>query len=326
MASFFKEIDPTQFKRYWLDVKFGPDPRQSMDIWLPDEGDGPFPLIVFVHGGGWVGGDKRENTMPGAFKVMSQGYAMAAINYRIAPDVVWPAPLEDVRAGIRYLRAHAAEYNLKTDKIAAWGNSAGAHILNMVAALGGRPIMKGKELGNPEVDDSLQCLVSLYGPSDMYQVDLCNRLTEDDVVNATGGTEVRNDQGEGMVFPHNLIMGFKCSRNAAAASFGSPVNFVTPDFPPAYLMHGISDPVVPYTQSVSFRNKINETCYDNNRCKLKLFEGATHGDPCMKTNEVVDDILDFIDAAIWEGPHERTPLPEEIAVRDADGSGDDFEN
>ena len=99
MASFFKEIDPAQFKRYWLDVPFGEDPRQTMDIWLPDEGEGPFPLIVFVHGGGWVGGDKRENTMPGAFKVMSQGYALACINYRIAPDVVWPAPLEDVRGG-----------------------------------------------------------------------------------------------------------------------------------------------------------------------------------------------------------------------------------
>ena len=91
MASYFHEIDPTQFKRYWLDVSYvDHDPRQKMDIWLPDEGDGPFPLIVFVHGGGWVGGDKRENTMPGAFKVMSQGYALACIEYRIAPAAVWP--------------------------------------------------------------------------------------------------------------------------------------------------------------------------------------------------------------------------------------------
>lgn len=325
MASFFKEIDPAQFKRHWLDIPFGSDPRQKLDIWLPDEGDGPFPTILFVHGGGWVGGDKRENTMPGAFKVMSQGYALACINYRIAPDVVWPEPLLDVRAGIRYLRAHGDEFMLKTDKLAAWGNSAGAHIINMIAALGGRPIMKGKALGNPEVDDSIQCLVSLYGPTDMYQVDLCNRLTEEDVVNATGGTEVRNDLGEGMVFPHNLIMGFKCSRNPAAASFGGPINYVTDDFPPAFLLHGINDPVVPYTQSVSFRNKINETCHDN-RCKLKLFDNAVHGDPCMKTNEVVDEILDFIDETLWEGPHERTELPGEIAVRDVHGTGDDFEN
>lgn len=308
MSGYFTAIDPHQYKHYWLDVPYGNDPRQSMDIWLPDEGDGPFPLIVFTHGGGWVGGDKRDNTMPGVFKVMSQGYALACVNYRIAPDVVWPAPLEDVRAVLRFLRAHADEYQLKTDKIAAWGNSAGAHINNMIAALNNRPIMKGKELGNPEVDDSIQCLVSLYGPTDMYQIDLCNRLSEDDVVDATGGTELASDQGEGMVFPHNLIMGFKNSRNPAASSFGSPINFVTEDFPPAFLLHGIKDPVVPYTQSVAFMNKINETCHEK-RAKLRLFEDAIHGDPEMKTDEVVNEILDFIDTYIWEGEHKRTKLP-----------------
>lgn len=325
MASFFKEIDPTQFKRYWLDVPFGEDPRQTMDIWLPDEGDGPFPLIVFVHGGGWVGGDKRENTMPGAFKVMSQGYALACINYRIAPDVVWPAPLEDVRGGLRYLRAHAEEYQLKTDKIAGWGNSAGAHILNMIAALSGRPIMKGNYLGNEDQDDSIQCLVSLYGPTDMYQADLCNMLSEEDVVNATGGTEVAAT-GEGMVFPHNLIMGFKNSKNPVAAAYGSPINFVTDQFPPAFLLHGLSDPVVPYVQSVSFMNKINETCNEK-RCSLKLFPNAVHGDEAMKTDEVVNEILDFIDSQLWEGEHERTELPHEIAIRELDSDkGDKFEH
>lgn len=325
MASKFHEIDPSQFKRHWLDVAYGDDPRQNMDIWLPDEGDGPFPLIVFTHGGGWVGGDKREDTMPGAFKVMSQGYALACVNYRLAPDVVWPAPLEDVRCAIRFLRAHAQDYRLKTDKIAAWGNSAGAHINNMIAALGGRPIMKGKEMGYPEVDDSIQCLVSLYGPSDMYQIDLCNRLPESAIADATGGTETAPGRGEGMVFPHNLIMGFKNSRNPAAASFGGPINFVTADFPPAFLMHGIKDPIVPYTQSVSFMNKINETCHEE-RCTTKLFEDAVHGDPVMKTDEVVNEILDFIDSVIWEGVHERTELPREVAVVSGDPSkADAFE-
>lgn len=325
MASFFKEIDPAQFKRYWLDVPFGEDPRQTMDIWLPDEGDGPFPLIVFVHGGGWVGGDKRENTMPGVFKVMSQGYALACINYRIAPDVVWPAPLEDVRGGLRYLRAHAEEYQLKTDKIAGWGNSAGAHILNMIAALSGRPIMKGSYLGNVDQDDSIQCLVSLYGPTDMYQADLCNMLSEEDVVNATGGTEV-TAAGEGMVFPHNLIMGFKNSKNPVAASYGSPINFVTDQFPPAFLLHGLRDPVVPYVQSVSFMNKINETCNEK-RCSLRLFPDAVHGDEAMKTDEVVNGILNFIDSQLWEGTHERTELPREIAIRELDSDeGDKFEH
>ena len=192
----------------------------------------------------------------------------------------------------------------------------------MVAALGNRPIMRGNELGNADQDDSIQCLVSLYGPTDMYQIDLCNRLTEEDVVNATGGTEVATDKGEGMVFPHNLIMGFKNSRNPAAAAYGSPINFVTDQFPPTFLLHGIQDPVVPYTQSVAFWNKINETCHDK-RCTLKLFPNAQHGAAEMKTDEVVNEILDFIDGVLWDGPHERTLLPAEIALREVEGDGGD---
>ena len=65
----FREIDPSQFERCYLDVPYASeDSRQVLDIWLPNEGEGPFPLIVFVHGGGWVSGNKRENNMPGVFK------------------------------------------------------------------------------------------------------------------------------------------------------------------------------------------------------------------------------------------------------------------
>lgn len=87
----FREIDPTQFARHFLDVLYADeDPRQVMDIWLPNEGEGLFPLIVFVHGGGWVSGNKRENTMPGVFKFPSQGYAVACVEYRLVPYVHWP--------------------------------------------------------------------------------------------------------------------------------------------------------------------------------------------------------------------------------------------
>ncbi len=159
----------------------------------------------------------------------------------------------------------------------------------------------------------------------MYQIDLCNRLSEDAVKDATGGTDTADDAGEGMKFPHNLIMGFKNSRNREAAAFGSPINFVTKDFPPAYFMHGIQDPIVPYTQSVAMANMINET-YGESRAKFELFPEAVHGDPIMKTDEVVNMLLDFIDQHIWDGPHARTELPKEIRVIEANnGIMDHFE-
>lgn len=316
MGTKFYDLDPAQFKRCWLDVPYAnQDPRQVMDIYLPDEGEGPFPLIIFCNGGGWVQQNKRNNTMPGPFQAVSQGYALASISYRLAPGVTFPAFVYDVKAAIRFLRAHAAEYQLKTDKIAAWGNSAGGHILNTVAATGTRHMLEDLTMGNPEQSSSIQCLVSMYAPTDMYQLDLGNRISEEEAKNLTNTDVGQKDTREGMNFPHNMCMGFKLSRNPAGAAYGSPVNYVTEDFPPAYFMHGISDPVVPYTQSTCMWNMVNQTC-GAGHAKLRLFEGADHGHPSMKTNEVTDELISFIDQYLWEREHVHTPLPDLVLLDD----------
>ncbi|MGI6591448.1 MAG: alpha/beta hydrolase fold domain-containing protein [Eggerthellaceae bacterium] len=318
MAPKFYHYDLSQWKRHYADVVYAhQDPRQKMDIILPDEGEGPFPLIVFVHGGGWVSGDKRENTMPGAFKAVSQGYALASVEYRLAPDATWPMPLYDVKAAVRFLRAHAKEYHLKTDKICAWGNSAGGHLVNMLAATGGRTIEEDVTMGNPDESCAVQCLVAFYSPSDMYQIDITNQLPQDELTDATGTDVGQSDSREGMNFPHNMVAGFKLSRNRAAAAYLSPINFVTKDFPPAYFIHGIADPIVPYTQSVAMSNMINETA-GAGPAKFELIPNAVHGDEAMKTDEMTNKVLDFIDSIIWEGPHKRTPLPKELKVIGAD--------
>lgn len=317
MESPFKQVDPAQFKHHWLDLRYADDdPRQALDLWLPDEGEGPFPLIVFVHGGGWVSGDKRENTMPGVFKFPSQGYAVACVEYRLVPDVRWPEPLEDVRAAIRFLRAHALEYNLKADKIAIMGNSAGGHLSCMVSALAGRPMLNGRRYGNLDQSDAVQCLISVYSPTDLYQCDLCDRSTAEDQAIATGGLATRGDNGEkGMWRPQNQLVGASCFGNPALAAAASPISYVTADFPKALFMHGIQDHVVPYGQSVGMARMVNEKCGEG-RAVLELFSDADHGDPSMKTNEVVDRIIDFIDEVLWEGPRVRTPLPDEIKLVD----------
>lgn len=311
----FREIDPAQFKRCYLDVPYASeDPRQVLDLWLPNEGEGPFPLIVFVHGGGWVSGNKRENTMPGVFKLPSQGYAVACVEYRLVPDVRWPEPLEDVRAAIRFLRAHAAEYNLNAENIALMGNSAGGHLACMVAALAGRPIMNGRRYGNLDQSDAAQCLISVYSPTDMYQLDLCDRTTPEDQAAATDGHTARGDTGEkGMGKMHNQLMGVSCIDNPEIAATASPIKFVNRNFPPAYFLQGVQDHIIPYTQSVAMVRMVNETCGEDH-ARLKLFPNADHGAEEMKTDEEINLILDFIDQHIWPGKHERTPLPKEIAV------------
>lgn len=305
----FKPIDPTQYPNHWLDVPYAQvDSRQVMDIWLPDEGDGPFPVLMFIHGGSWYFGDKRENTMPGVFKVMSQGYALVCLEYRLAPAYRWPAPLYDTRTAIRFIRAHAAEYRLDPGKIAVMGNSAGAHLACMVAAVGGTAIMKGEELGYAEFDDSIQCLVGVYSPTDLVKIDEDDWLTLSGLEKTHGNYVADCDSVPDMEKPHNMLLGYSARKNPTAAAAAGPINFVTERFPPTYLIHGICDQLVPYTQSVALWRKVNDICGEG-RARIELFPGCVHGDPAMKTDEVMNRILDFVDANLWEGEHQRSPLP-----------------
>lgn len=306
----FKKIDPAQFKRCWLDIPYAQDsPRQVLDLWLPDEGEGPFPLIVFVHGGGWVFGDKRENTMPGIFKMPSQGYAVACIEYRLAPEVRWPLPLFDVRSALRYLRAHSQRFGVKADKIALIGNSAGAHLTNMVAALAGRSCLRGD--GNLDYSDAVQCLVNLFTFSNLYEADLCDRSADE--VGPLLAEMGLNHGERGMDRYQGQLLGF-CARDyPAAALAASPVSYVNEEFPPALYLHGIDDHITPYTQTVGMVNAVNDRC-GSGRASAWLFPGADHGDEAMKDDKAINAILDFIDGVLWEGPHERTHLPDQVRL------------
>ena len=93
--------------------------RQRLDLYLPEKADGPLPVIVWVHGGGWLAGSK-DGGGP-ALPFVSKGYAVAAINYRLSQHATFPAQIEDCKAAIRWLRANAKEYNLAADRIGVWG-------------------------------------------------------------------------------------------------------------------------------------------------------------------------------------------------------------
>ena len=305
----FKPIDPEQYPNHWLDVPYAhTDPRQVLDIWLPDEGDGPFPVLMFLHGGSWFFGDKRENTMPGVLKVMSQSYALVCIEYRLAPASRRPSQLYDVRTAIRFIRANADNYRLDASKIAVMGNSAGAHLACMVAAVGGTSIMKGEELGYAQVDDSIQRLIGVYSPTDLVKIDEDDWLSIHDLEKVHGNYLADRDSVPDMEKPHNTLLGYPARKNPAAAASAGPINFVTERFPATYLIHGICDQLVPYTQSVALWRKVNDIC-GAGRAQIELFPGCVHGDPAMKTDKVMNRILDFVDTHLWEGEHQRSPLP-----------------
>lgn len=114
-----KDLTPTQ-----ADVPYGPEPMQVLDFYQAP-GEGPRPLLVYIHGGGWTGGDKAKSG-PDYAEYMKKGISCAAVNYRLTPDHPLPAPVHDAARAIQFLRSKAGEWNIRKDRIALTGGSAGA--------------------------------------------------------------------------------------------------------------------------------------------------------------------------------------------------------
>ena len=203
------------------------DPAQKMDIFFPQSG-GPWPTVVYVHGGSWMHGDKSEAALF-ASGLNSMGYLVISLNYRLYPPAAFPAMIEDVKCGIRSLRAHAAEYNLDPTRIGAMGASAGGHL---VALLGTMEPNSSWDVGE-YLDQSsrVQVVVSLAGVMDLSQT----------FPNADG-----ND------IETMKRIGFNESNMMEA----SPISHVTPDDAPFLLIHGDHDTLVPYQQSQLMYDKL----------------------------------------------------------------------
>ena len=108
--------------------------RQKLDLYLP-KSDGPLPLVIWIHGGGWRQGTKGGN-LP-ALRLARRGYAVASLDYRLSGDAKFPAQIEDCKAAVRWLRAHVKKYNLNPDRFGAWGSSAGGHLVALLGTSGG---------------------------------------------------------------------------------------------------------------------------------------------------------------------------------------------
>ena len=116
-------------KRKFLDIPYASlSPAQKLDIYLPDDSAGPFPVIVSIHGGAFMGCDKADMQVLPMLEGLKRGYAVVAVNYRLSWEAIFPALVQDVKAAMRWIRAHAQRYLLDPNKIAAWGGSAGAYL------------------------------------------------------------------------------------------------------------------------------------------------------------------------------------------------------
>jgi len=255
-------------------------------VYLPDEGDGPFPVIVSIHGGAFMGGDKADMQVLPMLEGLKRGYAVVAVNYRLSWEATFPAPVHDVKAAVRWIRAHAQGYYLDPDRIAAWGGSAGANLAAMLGTSAGVQELEDLSLGNPDQPSHVQAVVAWFGPTNFLKMD--EYLTERGLAPEPGM------EHSGANSPESLLLGQQITEIPDRVEAANPETYITPAAPPFFLQHGTMDPVVPVQMSIDFAAKL-EQVVGKDRVQLELLEGAEHADPRFEAPGNVEKVLDFLD-------------------------------
>lgn len=248
--------------RALLDLSYvsGGHEQQRLDLFIPEKATGPTPLIVWIHGGGWASGDKSD-CPPLRARYTERGYAVASLNYRLSGVAIFPAQIEDCKAALRWLRAHAQEYNLDPTRIGVWGGSAGGHL---VALLGVTGNIRDFDVGeNLDQSSAVQAVGDYFGPTDFIQMDAHAIKDARLIHDSTNSPESR------------LIGGsIRDPANHAKVQRANPLSYVTKDAAPFLIVHGDQDPLVPHHQSELLYAALKEAGVP---VRFHTIKGAGHG-------------------------------------------------
>ena len=245
--------------------------RQVLDLYIPENVDGPLPVIIWVHGGAWQNGSK-DGCPPLRKGYTELGYAVASLNYRLSWQSKFPAQIEDCKAAIRWLRANSDQYKLDPNRFGVWGSSAGGHL---VAFLGTSGDVKKFDVGeNLDQSSRVQAVCDFYGPTDF------------NVFVTTKGYE--SHAGENS--PESKLIGGLVLENPEKVNLVNPITYVTKDDPPFLIVHGEKDPTVPINQSELLFAALQKA---NVPAKFESLAGAKHGGPEFSSRPVEKMIRDF---------------------------------
>ncbi len=277
--------DVSNIKNKFLDIPYASmSEAQKMDIYLPESGDGPFPVILSIHGGGFEAGDKRDAQVEPMLKGLERGYAIVSINYRLSGEAIWPAQIYDCKAAVRWIRANAEKYNLDTDNIAAWGGSAGGHLAAMLGTSADVKELENLSLGNPRPSSRIQAVVNWFGPANFLKMD--EQLKESGVQNPMQHSITNS--------PESNLLGRNITLVPKVVEEADPVTYVSPDDPPFFIQHGTEDNLVPYQGSVILARRLGKVI-GQEIVYMELFPATGHGDKAFYTEENLNRIFSFLD-------------------------------
>jgi len=283
------EANTDHIQRKMFDLPYaGLSPAQKLDLYWPAEGNGPFPVIVSIHGGAFMGGDKRDVQVTPMFAALQRGYALVGVNYRMSGEAIFPALIHDIKAAIRWIRANAAQFLFDPNRVATWGGSAGGYLSLMAGVASGLAGLDDPSLGNANQSDSVQAVVSWFPPTDFLKMD--EQLAE------SGFLPPPEFSHSGANSPESLLLGQQITAIPDRVRAANPETYIRPGLPPFFIQHGDMDDTVPYQQSLHFAEKLRAVAPQ--AVTHEILPGARHADPAFETPHNIQKVLAFLDHAL----------------------------
>lgn len=276
-----KAPDLSYVQRKYINISYGSkSATQTFDLYLPNSTQGPYPLIIDIHGGAFMlvaMNSKSPEELQVVDAGLRHGYAVASINYRLSGEARFPRAVNDAKAVVRYLRAHAEQYNIDPNRIVAWGGSAGGNLAAMLGTTGCINNLDGDNEENLQYPSNVQAVVDWFGP--------CDFLKYDDQFKASGkvtpfGSVFSPTSGETLYIGHDLKKDEKFTELANPETYIPTLNKQTAPY--FIIEHGTGDLNIPTVQSENFAAKLKEQL-GADHVFIKLLPGAVHGDPAFST-------------------------------------------
>ena len=276
-SSAFASVAPTHADLAYATVS----DAQKLDLYIPT-GTGPFPVVIMVHGGGFMFGDKADGAgLTGVDQLLAAGYAVASINYRLSGEATYPAQIFDAKAAVRFLRANAVKYNLNPDKFGAWGASAGGNLVSLLGTTCGVQELEG-DLGNKDQSSCVQAVVDWFGPIDFLKMD--------EQFAGTGCEQNHNDASS----PESKLVGAEIQSVPDLVATANPTNYITADDAPFFIENGTADCNIPPIQSKNLAEALSAVIGADLVTYISL-EGAAHGGSQFETAENLQLVISFLD-------------------------------
>ena len=275
-----------QYSKCWKNINYAGDTMvyHMLDIYLPKTPKTNYPVVIYIYGSAWMSNSSKGADMNSIGKALLEaGFAVVTPNHRSSFDAKFPAPMNDVKAAIRFVRANAEKYQLNTSFVGISGSSSGG---NMAAMAGTSRNVKKYTLGKTTLDiegqvgadlaysSSVDAVVDWFGPTNMLLMDSC------------GGTDFIHNAANS---PASLYIGGAIQDNKEKCLLASPITYVDPSDPPFLIFHGEKDNVVPHCQSELLYAALQKAKVQS---QFFLVPGASHG-PGVHVDKNIQMMVDF---------------------------------